>query len=75
MYHIGTPFFVYFTIKNIELKYVIRCAPYWNLYTIEVRKRKPNDSDNLNDGELYATIKTKKPELEAVMEWLESEYS
>ena len=58
-----------------ELKYVIRYTPYWNLYTIEVRKSKPDDSDNLNDGELYATIKTKKPELEAVMEWLESEYS
>ena len=58
-----------------ELEYVIRYTPYWNLYTIEVRKRKPDDSDNLNDGELYATIKTKKPELEAVMEWLESEYS
>ena len=58
-----------------ELEYVVRYAPYWNLYTIEVRKRKPDDSDNLNDGELYATIKTKKPELEAVMDWLESEYS
>ena len=58
-----------------ELKYVIRYAPYWNFNIIEVRKSKPDDSDNLNDGELYATIKTKKPELEAVMEWLESEYS
>ena len=58
-----------------ELEYVVRYTPYWNLYTIEVRKSKPDDSDNLNDGELYATIKTKKPELEAVMEWLESEYS
>lgn len=40
---------------------------------IEVRKRKPDDSDNLNDGELYAVIETRKPELDAIMEWLESE--
>ena len=48
-----------------ELEYVIRYTPYWNLYTIEVRKH----------GIILDIIKTKKPELEAVMEWLESEYS
>ena len=48
-----------------ELEYVIRYTPYWNLYTIEVRKH----------GIILDTIKTKKPELEAVMVWLESEYS
>lgn len=48
-----------------ELEYVIRYTPYWNLYTIEVRKQ----------GIVLDTIKTKKPKLEAVMEWLESECS
>lgn len=48
-----------------ELEYVIRYTPYWNLYTIEVRKQ----------GIVLDTIRTKKPKLEAVMEWLESEYS
>ena len=44
---------------------MIRYTPYWNLYTIEVRKQ----------GIVLDTIKTKKPKLEAVMEWLESECS
>lgn len=56
-----------------DLRFICVYAPYWNLYTIEVRQRKPDDSDNLNDGELYAIIKTRKPELDAIMEWLESE--
>ena len=48
-----------------ELKYVIIYAPYWNLYTIEVRNR--------NNEVLLDVIKTRKPELDAIMEWLESE--
>lgn len=48
-----------------ELKYVIIYAPYWNLYTIEVRNR--------NNESLLDVIKTRKPELDAIMEWLESE--
>ena len=41
-----------------ELEYVIRYASYWNMHVIEVRKH-----DIILD-----TIKTKKPELKAVME-------
>lgn len=48
-----------------ELKYVIIYAPYWNLYTIEVRNR--------NNKALLDVIKTRKQELDAIMEWLESE--
>ena len=48
-----------------ELKYVIIYAPYWNVYTIEVRNR--------NNESLLDVIKTMKPELDAIMEWLESE--
>lgn len=48
-----------------ELKYVIIYAPYWNLYTIEVRNR--------NNETLLDVIKTRKQELDAIMEWLESE--
>ena len=48
-----------------ELKYVIIYAPYWNLYTIEVRNR--------NNEALLDVIKTRKQELDAIMEWLESE--
>lgn len=48
-----------------ELKYVIIYAPYWNVYTIEVRNR--------NNESLLDVIKTRKPELGAIMEWLESE--
>lgn len=48
-----------------ELKYVIIYAPYWNVYTIEVRNR--------NNESLLDVIKTRKPELDAIMEWLESE--
>ena len=48
-----------------ELEYVIRYAPYWNLYTIAVRNR--------NNEVLLDVIKTRKPELDAIMEWLESE--
>ena len=48
-----------------ELKYVIIYAPYWNLYTIEVKDR--------NNEALLDVIKTRKPELDAIMEWLESE--
>lgn len=48
-----------------ELKYVIIYAPYWNLYTIEVKNR--------NNESLLDVIKTRKPELDAIMEWLESE--
>ena len=47
-----------------ELKYVIIYAHYWNLYTIEVRNR--------NNEALLDVIKTRKPELDAIMEWLES---
>lgn len=56
-----------------DLRFVCIYAPYWSVYNIEVRKRKDDDSDNLNDGELYAVIETRKPELDAIMEWLESE--
>ena len=48
-----------------ELKYVIIYAPYWNVYTIEVRNR--------NNEALLDVIKTRKQELDAIMEWLESE--
>lgn len=48
-----------------ELKYVIIYAPYWNVYTIEVRNR--------NNESLLDIIKTRKQELDAIMEWLESE--
>lgn len=48
-----------------ELKYVIIYAPYWNLYTIEVRNR--------NNEALLDVIKTRKQELDAIMEWLERE--
>ena len=48
-----------------ELKYVIIYAPYLNVYTIEVR--------NLNNESLLDVIKTRKQELDAIMEWLESE--
>lgn len=47
------------------LKYVIIYKPYWKLYTIEVMDKK---SEVVLD-----TIKTMKPEIEAIMEWLERE--
>lgn len=56
-----------------DLRFVSIYTPCWSLYKIEVRKRKPDDSDSLNDGELYAVIEARKPELDAIMEWLESE--
>lgn len=47
------------------LKYVIIYKPYWKLYTIEVMDK---------EGEVVLdTIKTMKPEIEAIMEWLERE--
>ena len=47
------------------LKYVIIYKPYWKLYTIEVIDKE--------SGTVLDTIKTMKPEIEAIMEWLESE--
>ena len=47
------------------LKYVIIYKPYWKLYTIEVMDKE--------SGTVLDTIKTMKPEIEAIMEWLERE--
>ena len=47
------------------LKYVIIYKPYWKLYTIEVMDK---ESEVVLD-----TINTMKPEIEAIMEWLERE--
>ena len=47
------------------LKYVIIYKPYWKLYTIEVMDKE--------SGTVLDTIKTMKPEIEAIMEWLEKE--
>ena len=47
------------------LKYVIIYKPYWKLYTIEVMDKE--------SGTVLDTIKTMKPEIEAIMGWLERE--
>ena len=47
------------------LKHVIIYKPYWKLYTIEVMDKE--------SGTVLDTIKTMKPEIEAIMEWLEKE--
>ena len=47
------------------LKYVIIYKPYWKLYTIEGMDKE--------SGTVLDRIKTMKPEIEAIMEWLERE--